>query len=162
VSTLGHQSDPSNVRRASTISDARRRTVEAARKVWIRKLIDLSRRNNLLYYRPLKTGTLDLSSAPAEKLRELLVGESVPASKLLPNLEDEVIDKCLRDISRRALENLEEKGLSTLFLTFGMATWPSNDGGRPTEAPVLLLPIGLTKREGSNSYYLSTTGLQGI
>jgi hypothetical protein len=99
-----------------------------------------------------------MSSAPAERLRELLVGESVPASKLLPDLEDEVINKSLRDISRRALENLEEKGLSTLFLTFGMATWPATDGGRPTEAPVLLLPIGLSKREGSNSYQLSSTG----
>jgi very-short-patch-repair endonuclease len=158
VSTLGRQSDPTKVRPASTISDARRHTVEAARQAWIRKLIDLSRRNNLLYYRPLKTGTLDLSSAPGEKLRELLAGESVPASKLLPDLEDEVVNKCLRDISRRALENLEEKGLSTLFLTFGMATWPPNDGGRPTEAPVLLLPIGLTKREGSNSYSLSAAG----
>jgi very-short-patch-repair endonuclease len=140
------------------ISEARRHTVEAARQVWIRKLIDLSRRNNLLYYRPLKTGTLDLSSAPAEKLRELLLGESVAASKLLPDLEDEAINKSLRDISRRALENLEEKGLSTLFLTFGMATWPAMDSGRPSEAPVLLLPVRLSKTEGSNSYHLSNTG----
>jgi very-short-patch-repair endonuclease len=158
VSTLGRQSEPSRVRPSPPISDERRHTVEAARQVWIRKLIDLSRRNNLLYYRPLKTGTLDLSAAPAEKLRELLVGESVPASKLLPDLDDDAVNKPLRDISRRALENLEEKGLSTLFLTFGMATWPAIDSGRPTEAPVLLLPIGLSKKEGSNSYHLSTTG----
>jgi Protein of unknown function (DUF4011) len=158
VSTPGRQPESSKVRLAPPISDARRHTVEAARQVWIRKLIDLSRRNNLLYYRPLKTGTLDLSSAPAERLRELLAGESVPDSKLLPDLEEETIKKCLRDISRRALENLEEKGLSTLFLTFGMATWPATDGGRPTEAPVLLLPVGLSKREGRNSYHLSITG----
>ena len=141
-----------------TIPDSRRHVVEKARQVWIRKLIDLSRRNNLLYYRPLKTGTLDLSSAPAEILRELLVGESVPASKLLPDLEDEGINKSLRDISRRALENLEEKGLSTLFVTFGMATWPATDSGRPSEAPVLFLPVALSKREGSNSYHLCSTG----
>jgi len=140
------------------VSDARRQVVETARKVWIRKLIDLSRRNNLLYYRPLKTGTLDLSSAPAKKLQELLAGETVAASKLLPDLEDEVLTKTLRDISRRALENLEEKGLSTLFLTFGMATWPATDGGRPAESPVLLLPVALNKREGSNSYHLSAAG----
>lgn len=64
----------------------------------------------------------------------------------------------LRDISRRALENLEEKGLSTLFLTFGMATWPAMDGGRPAEAPVLLLPVAIGKREGTNSYHLSAAG----
>jgi hypothetical protein len=94
------------------ISDAPRYAVEAARQIWVRKLIDESRWNNLFYYRPLKTGTLDLSSAPADRIRDLLFGESIPASKMLPDLEDEVINKCLRDISRRALENLEENGLS--------------------------------------------------
>ncbi len=44
-------------------SEKRRSTIEKARQVWIRQLIDLSRRNNLLYYRPLKSGTLDLSLA---------------------------------------------------------------------------------------------------
>jgi len=140
------------------ISDARRQIVEKARQAWIKKLIDVSRRNNLLYYRPLKTGTLDLSAAPAEEIRKLLAGENVAASKLLPDIEDEALNKSLRDISRRALENLEEKGLSTLFLTFGMATWPATDSGRAAEAPVLLLPVTLTKREGSNSYHLSSTG----
>jgi hypothetical protein len=45
------------------VSAARREAVDRARQSWIRKLVDLSRRNNLLYYRPLKTGTLDLTSA---------------------------------------------------------------------------------------------------
>jgi len=39
-----------------------------------------------------------------------------------------------------------------------MATWPAIDGGRPAEAPVLLLPVALSKREGSNSYHLAATG----
>jgi hypothetical protein len=154
-----HQADASPRRpEPRKITDVRRHTVEAARQGWIRRLIDLSRRNNLLYYRPLKTGTLNLSSAPAEGLRELLIGGNVSASKLLPDLQDDALARAFRDISRRALENLEEKGLDTLFLTFGMATWPSEDGGRPAEAPVLLLPVGLTKREGSNSYHLSSAG----
>jgi hypothetical protein len=84
------------------ISEERRQTVETARRSWIRKLIELSRRNNLLYFRPLKTGTLELTSASSERLRDLLVGESVSAAKLLPNLEDDLLAKILRDISRRA------------------------------------------------------------
>jgi hypothetical protein len=40
-------------------------------------------------------------------------------------------------------------------VTFGMATWPALDEGRPAEAPVLLLPVAISKKEGSNSYYLS-------
>jgi len=112
----------------------------------------------LLYFRPLKTGTLELTSAPNERLHDLLAGETVAVSKLRADLEDDALTKIVRDISRRALENSEEKGLSTLFVTFGMATWPSLDGGRPAESPVLLLPVGISKKEGSNSYYLAATG----
>lgn len=39
-----------------------------------------------------------------------------------------------------------------------MATWPPLDGGRPAESPVLLLPVAISKKEGSNSYYLASTG----
>jgi len=68
--------------RQPQIPEGRHQIVESARQSWIRKLIDLSRRNNLLYFRPLKTGTLDLSSAPPEKFRDLLTGETVAASRL--------------------------------------------------------------------------------
>ena len=56
------------------VSAARREAVDRARQSWIRKLIDLSRRNNLLYYRPLKTGTLDLTSAESSGMATLLSG----------------------------------------------------------------------------------------
>ena len=156
-SSVRHSGSPGDPP-APQISDARRQTVETARQSWIRKLIDLSRRNNLLYFRPLKTGTLDLSSAPNDRLRDLLSGDSVAAAKLVPQMDEEAATKSLRDISRRALENAEEKGLSTLFVTFGMATWPALDGGRPTESPVLMLPVTISKTEGSNSYHLAASG----
>jgi very-short-patch-repair endonuclease len=158
MSTFVRHSGLSGDPPVTKISDARRQTVETARQNWIRRLIDLSRRNNLLYFRPLKTGTIDLSSSPSEQLRELISGESVSASKLVPQTEEESVGKSFRDISRRAMENAEEKGLSTLFATFEMATWPSLDGGRPTEAPILMLPVAISKKEGSSSYYLTATG----
>ena len=158
MSTSVRNSVPTGNSSTPPVSDARRQTVEAARQSWIRKLIDLSRRNSLLYFRPLKTGTLDLSSAPPDKLRDLLTGETVSAGKLAPHVDNETLNKVLRDISRRALENSEEKGLSTLFMTFGMATWPSQDEGRPTESPVLMLPVTISRKEGSDSYYLASAG----
>jgi len=51
----------------------------------------------------------DLSSAPAERLRELLAGETVPVSRLFLDLEDEVLTKTLRGISVRALEDFVRK-----------------------------------------------------
>jgi len=44
------------------LDPAIRRIVDAARSVWIRRLIDQSRSNSLLFYRDLKVGTLDLSA----------------------------------------------------------------------------------------------------
>ena len=103
MSAASRQPEPTRVRLVSQISEARRQIVEKARQSWIRKLIDLSRRNNLLYFRPLKTGTLELTSAPNERLRDLLMGQSVAAAKLAPDLEDEALTKILRDVFRRVL-----------------------------------------------------------
>lgn len=46
-----------------TVNCDRFAAVERVHDDWIRRLIDLSRRNNLLYYCELKTGTLDFSDA---------------------------------------------------------------------------------------------------
>src|SRR5690349_17352918 len=56
----------------ATSGPERRAKVDAARQAWIRQLVDMSRRNNLLYFRDLKVGTLDLTNAPPEAMEELL------------------------------------------------------------------------------------------
>jgi hypothetical protein len=141
------------------ISPQRRSLVDQARQSWIRTLIDLSRRNNLLYFRPLKTGTLDLGNADQENMAALLRGEEVSVRRLLPAETDEALNKLAREIARRAMANLEEKGLQTLFVAMGKATWPATDGGRPTEAPILLVPASLeTKGYGSQNFYLKRSG----
>jgi hypothetical protein len=43
-----------------TIDPARSQLVDAARTAWIGRLIDLSRRNNLLFYRPMPSSSIDL------------------------------------------------------------------------------------------------------
>ncbi len=121
--------------------------VEAARQQWIAKLIDPSRRNNLLYFRDLKVGTLDLSQVPAAQMQALLRpdvgdGEGVTLSKLFGEAADHArAAASVKEIARRATVNLEERGLETMFLALGMATWPAPDGGRPASAPVLLVPM---------------------
>ena len=58
------------------ISPERLAKVDQARHAWIRKLIDLSRRNNLPFFRELKVGTLDVSDADPEAMRALLQSET--------------------------------------------------------------------------------------
>ena len=139
--------------------------MDRARESWIAKLIDLSRRNNLLFYRDLQTGTLDLSKAPDEQVHALLQSGAEGATgvtlrKLVANQEEELRAAArLREITDRALANLEEKGLETLFLSLGLASWPSEDGGRPVESPILLMPLSATPsgREG-RSWSLKRNG----
>lgn len=128
------------------VSAARREVVDRARQLWIKRLIDLSRRNNLLYFRDLKTGTLDLSTADPDGMVDLLSGEAVGLGKLLGRRDDETLVARLLEIRRRAKSNEEEKGLQTLFVALGMATWEAGDGGRPSESPVVLVPIGIETR----------------
>src|SRR5579883_775424 len=139
-----------------------RHIVDAARGVWTRRLIDHSRANSLLFYRDLKVGTLDLT-AEREAVGRLLAGEKLTVESLVSagryakspdpvvhtTAEAEARQKvrsALVALQRKALSNLEEKGIETLHLAMGMATWPASDGGRPYDAPVLLLPAHIEAR----------------
>jgi very-short-patch-repair endonuclease len=142
-----------------------RRIVDAARDVWTRRLIDHSRANSLLFYRDLKVGTLDLT-AETESVGRLLAGVKLTVESLVSagrytespdpvvrsRAEAEARQKvqkvraALVALQRKALINLEEKGIETLHLAMGMATWPASDGGRPYDAPVLLLPARIEAR----------------
>ena len=66
------------------IDPARAKLVDAARTAWIGRLIDLSRRNNLLFYRPVPTSSIDLTSQ-TPGLLDLLDGKPVTGETLLPD-----------------------------------------------------------------------------
>ena len=130
-------------------SDAVRRAAEH----WKRQLLDVSGRNRLLNYRDLKTGTLDLtpsddSGMDARALDALLAGKQVRMTALFPGGDGPLRDEAPRNdarkrlsrIQRQARENLEEKGLNTLHLAAGLATWTVNAGSAP-HAPVILIPV---------------------
>jgi very-short-patch-repair endonuclease len=126
--------------------------VDRARQSWLARLIDTSRRNNLLFFRDLKTGTIDLSNCDDAALSQIIAGDEVSFRALWPDADLVGVSAKAREIARRALANEEERGLQTLFIAFGMATWPPDDDGRPAESAVLLIPIEITGRltEGRN------------
>ena len=53
-----------------------------------------------------------------------------------------------RTVRAKAAENFEERGLRTLFLAWGMATWSNPRGTAVPAAPVLLRQAALTARGG--------------
>lgn len=135
-------------------------TVRRASQQWARDLTDISGRNRLLYYRSLKVGTLDLATAEQGALARLLSGKpgsKVQLSTLFRGGPDEgegsIPDavRRARAISRKAMENFEERGVSTLFLAQGLATWTAQGTRAEPAAPVLLCNVGLHRRGASET-----------
>ena len=120
--------------------------VDTAREGWTNRLIDLSRRNNLLYYKPTATTTLELP-VTQETMSFLSDGGPLLITDLLGTGHEKL--SSVRAIARKGLENLEEKGLSTLYLAFGQCTWAATDGGRDPISPIFLIPVNL-KLKGQN------------
>jgi len=66
------------------------------------------------------------------------------AVKLVDHFPDDDVKKIrsrLLGIIRNTQENIEERGLDTLWLAYGIATWKADDGGTDPKAPVILLKI---------------------
>jgi very-short-patch-repair endonuclease len=129
-------------------------------KVWTGQLVDLSGRNNLLFYRDLKRGSLDLSDAVRDRVDEVLAGKVVSLSRLFP--EEDVHEDAVRrarTVRNKAEEHFEERGLQTLYIGCGMATWTNPRGGATPQAPVLLCPAHLTPKGASQDEFdLSMVG----
>jgi hypothetical protein len=125
--------------------------------------VDLSRRNNLLSFRELKVGTLDISDAPAEDMQALLqsgasTGEGVRLRTLISEDRRTQAEASLAEIDARARANFEEKGLNTLFVALGLASWTASDGGRDAASPVLLIPIEATPIGKGGQWSLKRSG----
>src|SRR5450755_132775 len=121
--------------------------ITSAAKVWTGQLVDLTARNNLLYYRDLKVGTLDLGEVRADLLTNLLAGRTIVLSWMFPDADAKAAAvRRARAVRNRAQEHFEERGLETLFLACGMATWTNQRGTAVPAAPVLLVPARLAPR----------------
>lgn len=128
--------------------------VRAAVKAWKAQLVDLGGRNTLLFYRDQKVGTLDLTGARPEALDALLAGRSVRMTSLFPG-ESERNDAAnrLRRIHSKAREHYEERGIETLYLGCGLASWKSNTNDSTPCAPVLLRPLLVTPKGASRDEF---------
>lgn len=147
-----------SVKPTTALSDsernARNAAVRSAAGTWASQLIDLGGRNTLLYYRDLKVGTLDLTDASAASLSQLLDGRTVRLSKLFPLERQAEVARRSRTVTAKSKENFEERGLSTLYIACGMATWTADSTSTATPAaPVLLAQIAIRSLGASEADY---------
>jgi very-short-patch-repair endonuclease len=119
--------------------------VQRAVKEWTAALIDLGGRNNLLRYRDLTAGTLDLTSTSPTALAALLQGKAIKTSALFPDPEERHRNaRRFRTIANKAKENFEERGLQTLSIACGLASWNNEAvAGWEPSSPVLLRQASL-------------------
>ena len=105
-------------------------------------------RNTLLYYKDLKSGTVSLDDADDVAVDALLGSHSVRLSNLFGDDLGPAARRA-RTVRAKAAENFEERGLQTLFLAWGMATWTNMRGTATPAAPVLLRQANLVPRGGA-------------
>lgn len=107
----------------------------------------------MLHYRDLKLGTVDLAAAYREAVGVLLLGKTVRVSALFadPGQREQVLRR-VRTVHNKAKENFEERGLETLSVGCGLATWENKRAAWQPSAPVLLqraalFPLGAAQDE---------------
>jgi Protein of unknown function (DUF4011) len=140
--------------------EGRAGAIESAAKVWTGQLVDLTARNNLLFYRDLRVGTLDLGGVAPDLLTSLLVGRTIAVSRMFPDPDarSNAVRRA-RAVHNRAEEHFEERGLETLFLACGMATWTNPRGTALPAAPVLLVQARLAPRGAAqDEFEVAVTG----
>jgi len=109
----------------ASISQERRSAVETACRTWINRLIDPSRRNNLLYFRHLQEGTLDLSASPSDAIA-VLIGPACASVKLADLVL--IADTIRRPAFRTPPTMVSSSGLAQLSLSGGLRQ-PRSTGG---------------------------------
>ncbi|WP_196189077.1 AAA domain-containing protein [Conexibacter sp. W3-3-2] len=142
-------------------SAERVRLLDAAIRGWKNQLVDLTARNNLLYFKDLRAGTLNFSGKE-DHVDQLLGGAEVSLAAVFSNETPRTaFAKRARTIRGKAKELFEERGLETMFLAHGVATWDEDDAERRRSpaAPIALVPVSLEPTaQGSSDFTIRLAG----
>jgi hypothetical protein len=139
---------------------------------WKLKLIDLSKRNRLVSFRPTRSSNVSFKHPNIDVIFDRLVlkdrsweiweplDENSSNKKRAPKrtqLTPHVLDashlrRILSNLSRRSVSEYRERGIRILYVTFGMLNWTEAGTNQRLKSPIVLTPVELT-RETSRSLY---------
>lgn len=156
------------------LSDSQRARLDAQLDKWRDELVNLTRRNKLIYFKHTKASTLEIVAPSAGSIHAALQrgswsfflppptddGDEQPARRPAPT--ELVTDKKLASDVEKALKALDrvsrqtemDTGLWVLYLCFGMLHWSDADG-QQSQSPLLLVPVQLVRPAASSPYLLS-------
>ena len=134
---------------------------------WRDDLINLTRVNRLLYYRPTRSASIGIVAPAIDRIFTVLdagrhlsfweppaeltddQSEQIPGRKsdeLETDKPDAVsLDRGLRALESKVLAIFNERGLWTMHLGLGMLNWDDPVDHRQVSAPLLLLPVAFNR-----------------
>ena len=147
--------------------------------IWKKLLLDFGKRNRLINFLEGKRSNVKITAPTFSKLWELVVvnekelvfpyakkvqvdddGEEVYETVIRGDVETSKpigeLQKTLKVLRYRANTSIEEQGINTLFLTFGMLKWKEQDDSDQTFAsPIILVPVKLLIESITSPYRLT-------
>lgn len=145
---------------------------------WKKLLLDLGKRNRLINFKETKRSNVAIVSPDFDVLYRKIVNEeeklkfsfalktsfdedgeevsiNVEEGDLKTNKTLNEQQKSLKVLRGRAKTSIEEQGINTLYLTFGMICWKeSNDSSDIISSPVILVPVSLSIESITDPYVL--------
>ncbi len=144
----GNSAPPSASPPSAPVSEAFRQKAER----WKRDLLDVTRRNRGINFRPSKA-TLALPASPDDLWESLVVNESQATYNARnfapdapnPTEDDRAIESfaSARRLADRARLADREQGIQVLFVALGWLNWVDGEG-HALKSPLLLVPVELT------------------
>lgn len=149
-------------------------------ETWKKLLLDFGKRNRLINFKETKRSNVKITTPSYRHLFDLLAVQEksldFPFAKKVKVDEDgeEVYDavvpgdietakslgelqKTLKALRYKANTSIEEQGINTLFLAFGLLKWTeSDDSDQILASPLILVPVKLTIESLTSPYVLSS------
>lgn len=147
-------------------------------EIWKKLLLDFGKRNRLINFLEGKRSNVRITTPSFEKLWELVVanekeivfpyakkvqvddeGEEIYETVIKGDVETNKpigdLQKTLKALRYKANTSIEEQGINTLYLTFGMLKWKERDDSSQVFAsPVILVPVRLLIESITSPYRL--------
>lgn len=157
----------------SSVKETVNSRFEAKIKDWKGKLVDLSRRNKLLFFTPSRSSSLQIKEPSLIEIFNRLVIDEGSWKFFIPPQEEktassitlrkpeellctarESIPNVLMNMYRRSRSDFEERGVRILYVTFGMVNWREKEQSDECASPLILLPVELRRKSAAEPFEL--------
>ena len=146
-----------------TLSNAQQDKLRRQLHSWRRELLDLSRRQSLLYFKHTKSASLEIDSpGPAAVLGLVDAGTAVLSvdeeGLQVRDKTAEELARSTRRIDQLTRQALADRGVWTLYLGLGMLRWVDPDDGKAVDSPLVLVPVELRRAATSAPFSVHRSG----